>query len=102
MAFRVGQKVVCVDVAGLVEADDVPRIAEGQIYTIESIQIGGPTRRDRLGRRANMRFNLVGIRRVHELGYGSFRFRPAAERKTDISIFKKMLTPNTRNVERVS
>ena len=72
MTFRLGQKVVCVN-----PVDDLVR---GQIYTVCFIR---ETHID------------VAESLYREFG-GSFypsRFRPVNERRTDISIFTKMLRP---------
>ena len=77
--FRVGQKVVCVNAAGFESF-----IARGSVYQIRSI---------------NIEFGQIWLRlaeiapRVDQAGFCSTRFRPLVERKTDISIFKAMLTP---------
>jgi hypothetical protein len=81
--FSVGQKVVCVD--------DAPRdypiceVTRGHVYTIKAIN---SSRRSVL---------------LHEINsntkYGDFyadRFRPAVERKADISVFLKMLEPSDK------
>jgi hypothetical protein len=103
MAFYVGQKVVCVDD---VNRNHVPDdrdigywITRGNIYTI---------------RRVSMRkLHLVwlnGINRARiengitwgDTGFYAGRFRPVAERKTDISIFKALLNPaNHKQLEGV-
>jgi hypothetical protein len=79
--FRVGQKVVCVD--------DVPReggncrVKYGHVYTVAAI--GMSTR--------NRPFLIVAeIDPSPYEGWHRDRFRPAVERKTDISIFTRMLT----------
>jgi hypothetical protein len=99
--FYVGQKVVCIN--------DKPRrpnsrllLKRGAIYTIarvvdhsdDPLCEGG----DPLG------LSLVEVPDLKETkcfyaDYWSGRFRPAVERKTDISIFTKMLTPNRELAE---
>jgi hypothetical protein len=76
--FRVGQKVVCVDDSGSVA------LKRGDIYVVTSLvsryclpSIGIDVCEPRTG--SNIWF--------------ARRFRPIVERKTDISIFTKMLTP---------
>lgn len=88
MTFRVGQKVVCVDASAIQKA--VP-LNEGAVYTIRTI----------IPLRSSVRgcgIYLVEIVNLLELGlevgYFSDRFRPAVERKTDISIFTAMLKPS--------
>lgn len=85
--FRVGQKIVCVDASG------TNGIVENGVYTVsdkcpECAVDGffGP-----------MTFiSIVGEAHDSGLkcnGWRASRFRPLVERKTDISIFTKMLTP---------
>jgi hypothetical protein len=84
MAFRVGQKVVCVDASGLTL---IKPLTIGAVYTIRELYddpIRGP---------AVMLEEIINIMHPRgEFGYRSVRFRPIVERKTDISIFTKMLT----------
>jgi hypothetical protein len=85
--FRVGQKVVCViDKDG--GRDDVyggghsAGLRSGDIYVVTRAPNEGGF------------MSVAGI-------YGSWcrtRFRPVVERKTDISIFKAMLTPKREDV----
>lgn len=86
MAFRVGQKVVCVDVSNddgkQWIGDDTPVV--GEIYTVSAV---GLTERGKYG------IQLVELRRPRRWGYQARRFRPVVERKTDISIFTAMLKP---------
>lgn len=84
--FRVGQKVVCID------SDDYGVTIEGKVYTIASVMPRGRSDRDGA--------ICPGIT-LHEVppptphhGFDSRRFRPVVERKTDISVFKSMLTPS--------
>jgi len=79
MAFRVGQKVVCVDASGCASAD----LSEGTIYTVRQVQPPIDN--------ATPRVLLFGSRET--IGWYASRFRPLVERKTDISIFTRMLTP---------
>jgi len=81
--FRVGQKVVCVDAAS--EA----HLIKGHVYTVTRTNyLPTYVSVDCCARHGN----------VDGAGWRSFRFRPIVERKTDISIFKKMLVPNTEKV----
>ena len=96
--FSVGQHVVCIDASsGYGEWDECERLFEGAIYTVESIHLD--------------HFNvpvlwLAEVVRsadsVREFGpkagYCISRFRPLVTKKTDISIFKKMLTPAVEDV----
>jgi len=92
MNFRVGQKIVCVDNSvdyGCTwQPGECPQI--GEVYTVE-----------RIGFYFSPSVQLVELPRtcpVHKW-FRQSRFRPIVERKTDISIFTKMLTP--RELERV-
>lgn len=78
MIFRVGQKVECVSVADLVDTC----LKQGAVYTCLAVDP-----------------EFIGVdccasaTHEHKLGWFHWRFRPIVERKTDISIFKKMLAP---------
>ena len=99
MTFFVGQKVVCI------AEPDPERAAfsnsvwtkKGSIYTIRSI-ITGLAKPITLQRWTMLLF--AEIDNSHndwhgmEPGFESIWFRPIVSRKTDISIFTKMLTPN--------
>jgi len=99
MTFRVGQKVVCVD--------DRPDwhsrtkfFERGHIYTISDLKmnsqfITGPRS---YGAGSGIRF--VEVAEPHEYAwFDARRFRPAVERKTDISIFTAMLNPSEKRVD---
>ena len=81
--FRVGQKVVCVDASG--NASLVLR--EGNIYVVI-----GPAEI-----KAAKDCVMIDCKPLNQLrgnrDWMASRFRPIIERKTDISIFKAMLTP---------
>lgn len=94
--FYVGQKVVCVDDAvtssrrGWFSAPNVkPTI--GKVYTVRAV---GESVEGFLGLRLH-ELNLCGKRGdglfFIDNFYRASRFRPVVERKTDISIFKKIL-----------
>lgn len=93
MTFRVGQKVICIDVdsgPGVWSDNDAPSV--GTVYTVLGIHVDeddflilrlveisrGPIARSRYGNRA---------------GYWAARFRPVVDRKTSIEIFTAMLKP---------
>jgi hypothetical protein len=94
MTFRVGQKVVCIDSnpaswlgnrVGL--SRDMHGLTRGEIYTIRAIG-------------THEGFCVVWLVEIvrpcrgcgsEEVGYYHARFRPAVERKTDISTFTRML-----------
>lgn len=102
MAFHVGQKVVCVDADSPVpgEAPDSvwgtgEAVVTGQTYTVRRFYLrkGHPTLwLDEVCRNPSSVVHW-GV----DVGYGAWRFRPVIERKTDISIFTAMLTPNRVN-----
>lgn len=90
MSFHAGQKVVCVDDSN--GGADSPLGAGffhglriGEVYTITHI---------------NARGNL-SLAEISQPGWAQCRFRPAVERKTDISIFTEMLAPMPRVKEPV-
>lgn len=87
MTFRVGQKVVCVDASGAVD----PRPVKGRVYTIASARWVNACLEPGWG------VTLVELPSIetddHHAEFFARRFRPIVERKTDISIFIKMLTP---------
>jgi hypothetical protein len=95
MTFRVGQKVVCVDAdsgrGGWLRGEE---LHNNRVYTIASIGID-PSDGESV-------VELIEVRRLRThrapdgwdfSGYAARRFRPIVERKTDISIFTAMLTP---------
>lgn len=89
--FRVGQKVVCVhDILGV--PDWWAPLHYGRIYTVRETFIS-PS----IGR-CSVRLEEI-TNSFHpvwecECGYVASLFRPAVERKADISIFTRMLTNN--------
>lgn len=88
-SFRVGQKVVCVDASdGALmskRGEATGHLSDGNVYTVKSIR-----------HEPDITFlRLEGV----ESGWDSTRFRPAVDRKTDISIFKAMLNPSRQTVE---
>lgn len=99
MTFRVGQRVVCVDdtIARGYGDENYPK--RGDIYTIRAIMpflsecgeamflLHEVTNSVRDYRTDD--YSLVRT----EKPFGARRFRPLIERKTDISIFTAMLTP---------
>jgi hypothetical protein len=94
--FRVGQKVVCVNARKAYGSLHPCPLKKGAIYTVSEVvdysadPLCHPRHRFGL-------FLCEIARGPHEDGfYDAFhvrRFRPAVERKTDISIFKKLLAP---------
>ena len=81
--FRVGQKVVCID-AKPRKRGHVARLTEGSVYTISKL---GPGDND------GAELFLVEMGAISHPWFGFYadRFRPAVERKTDISVFTKIL-----------
>lgn len=101
MTFHVGQKVVCVNVRGL-ERHFYPRTrlpVERVTYTVRELLTikGKPLLR--LHEIVNHEYDFESG--VFEPAFHVSRFRPITERKTDISIFKKLLQPNSKIIERV-
>lgn len=98
MAFRVGQKVVCIDDENFARLDivsDLPR--KGRVYTVawygcRPTDLGVPG--------VFLRELKSGICPTHKVtvAWRATRFRPVVERKTDISIFTAMLSPSRETV----
>lgn len=99
--FHIGQKVVYVGLQGRsrdrrFDVTAPPfKLTKGQTYTIRDIDF----------RNADKHYGVPTIRleemvlptvKGWERGYCPWLFRPVTERKTDISIFTKMLSPTTR------
>ena len=101
MSFHVGQKVICVNNEPHEGRPWVPgeEVVVGQIYTIRRVHFW----------RDHPVVWLEEVRRAigsvakwgPDCGYGQFRFRPAVERKTDISIFTQILD-GVRDKETIS
>jgi hypothetical protein len=98
--FYVGQKVVKIPGPGNPGPHPAPSLVNGDIYTIRKIDI----RLVDLGRHPAATILVMESRippkdypgiKQWEHGYNPIVFRPLVERKTDISIFKKMLEPNS-------
>ena len=104
--FRVGQKVVCVEMESLYPPGVVPleqpiQPVVGSVYTVREIvtgKVGGvPCLKlheipDHL-----IKLKLNGELLLGDVVYDAVGFRPVVERKTDISVFRAMLntTPET-------
>lgn len=90
MAFYPGQKIICID-ADSGRGDwfgDGP--VKGQVYTFKRYS------RDNKGFEVIHLYELErceGAKRLWgpNAGYGAFRFRAIVEKKTDISVFNKLL-----------
>lgn len=93
MTFRVGQKVVCIndDPNAFYPAGrgDLDGLMKGCIYTVREIGL--------IGYAGHACVRLEELRRPdkydNDCPYAAARFRPIVERKTDISIFARMLDP---------
>ena len=100
MAFHVGQKVVCVIGHTNKGARWPAQIVVGGIYTVREIDTRCVSRWKQLGLRLEeycepAKMTSVGM---WETPFPADHFRPVVERKTDISIFQKMLTPDHETV----
>jgi hypothetical protein len=93
--FRVGQKVICVNDVEYPHAYGLPGmdgLTKGHVYTVREVGLSSWVD----GRPA---VRLAEIVRPHDdVPFWAHRFRPLVERKTDISVFKKLLDPATRSV----
>ena len=108
--FRVGQKVVCVD-----DSDPVGSagwharkgtkfgLSHGKVYTIEGIYEAPGFYNGKLEN--SVCLSLAELKKppppIHPWadGFNAKRFRPVVQRKTDISVFKALLTPSKEKVE---
>lgn len=95
MAFRVGQKVVCVDGSPAVGGGTwglEPQ--KGSVYEIRNIGTG------LVHGQPTLMFGIVELDgTVPGVFWRASRFRPVVERKTDISIFTAMLNPSKQTVD---
>ena len=89
MTFRVGQKIVCIDDSNCTCGKPSGLILR-DVYTVvwTSSYFGEP---------------VVHLAEYQDMeghsGALASRFRPLVEKKTDISIFKKMLTPSDERID---
>ncbi len=96
MTFRVGQKVVCINVEWRVGHNrKLARPVQNGIYTVRDFfawpgAAHGP--HVRLEEIRNEK-QLWSDATYDEVAFSASRFRPIVGRKTDISIFTEMLTP---------
>jgi hypothetical protein len=86
--FRVGQKVVCVDPKNT-NTSEIPELIYGAVYTIRGKDTRGSENYVHL---EEVRRNIFGY--VREVPFYAKRFRPAIDRKTDISELQKLLVSN--------
>lgn len=99
MAFYSGQKVVCV-YAGpsrrTPNAPGLPDLVVGKVYTVVRcfMMPTGRFKGDEICHLSEVE-RSAAAKRIWgtEVGYGTYRFKPAVEQKTDISIFTSLLTP---------
>jgi hypothetical protein len=105
--FHVGQKVVCID-----DNDSPPKGHQvltvmvlpkvGKVYTVREVLTGvvGGSPCVLLQEIPDQIVEVLsnGVHRVGTIVFYAHAFRPLVERKTDISIFKAMLTPKTEQV----
>jgi hypothetical protein len=102
MAFRVGQKVVCVDASGgfrnmLGEVVDTNELTLGAIYTVRWVGIRDS---EDFGIRVEgiVRGSAPKGYRASNAGddvpFAATKFRPLVSRKTDISCFTVLLNPS--------
>lgn len=87
MMFRVGQKVVCVDAKG----EHSPKLVQGRIYTIASIRFFDASEANFTGLGITLVEQPTFETKAHWAEYRAERFRPVAERKTDISFAHEIL-----------
>lgn len=87
MTFRVGMKCVCVNDDRDLQGRLFP-FKKGSIYTVIGIGNCAPGC-------TGLHFN--GVKNPREM-YCAVRFRPAVERKTDISCFTELLNPSPKKV----
>lgn len=90
MAFHVGQKVVCI--SDFPEIPQIIRPEKGRIYTVRALLDIGTEPSLRVFEIKNAPMNYSNINGSIEPAFVMHAFRPLVARKTDISIFTKMLT----------
>ena len=93
MAFYVGQRVVCVDATARYKrvGDPTWPLHLNAVYTVRGFasETGEPC----------VLLDEICEENKRDSGYFEYRFKPAVERKTDISIFTAMLTPKRQSVD---
>lgn len=99
MTFYVGQKVVCVDDKNrtVFRPGTEEFITCGSVYVIR--WLGFLDREPVLRLEGVVRPSYARIPEWSDYPFAIDRFRPVVERKTDISIFTKMLTPNKESID---
>lgn len=101
MTFHVGQKVVCVDASPSRYSSLLVRtpLQKGTIYTVRGIDRWDGVTSYYLEEIVHPVLDIWLDREPTEPTWHGRRFRPIAERKTDISIFTSMLNPSKRSVD---
>src|SRR5882762_4640883 len=101
MTFRIGQKVMQISPwnDGKSPYSDVRFTECGVIYTIRDILEIKSLIALRFIELRNPKHNYNGFSSI-EQPFPAWNFRPIVERKTDISIFEKMLAPSGKQTER--
>lgn len=101
--FYVGQKVVCINDQTIdpkpgARPAQLDGITRGRVYTIRHVS-AAPFHGIRLVEIFRCQPRYYGGGYMVDLPYDASRFRPVVERKTDISIFHRILRDASKNVE---
>lgn len=91
MTFRIGQKVVCIVGPAGWQTIDENQPVHGQVYTVRETRLGKAGQYIRLVEIVNSPGHYA--EGIEECFFWWRGFRPVVTRKTDISIFTKLLTP---------
>jgi len=96
--FYVGQEVVCIDVSHdpRYQWQDLGSLKEGNIYKITWVGLWSDSIQKDL-----LCIQVEGISRPNNTPFRATRFRPLVEKKTDISVFQKLLVPKEKVLENV-
>ena len=106
--FRVGQKVVCVETwtpGSNYSPNIVNGPVEGGVYTVREVGYLHPWYPDLVVvlllelDNSGGKWTFRGAPYEWEPPFAARRFRPVVDRKTDISLFRAMLTPSKQKVE---
>lgn len=101
----VGQKVVCVDMQGRCHNKlSIKRPVVGSVYSIRGIvpsviHEGVGFLLEEISNEPSILLRWTGRREPCEPAFADFRFRPVVERRTDISLFHRMLNPSSSPVK---
>jgi len=98
MTFRVGQKVVCVDVSGWPASGGRYTYPQrGKVYTVREILCDADGDRNiRVAEIKNPMGICIATGDFAEAFFLAHRFRPIVSRKTDISALKALLVPGAK------